>query len=357
MKEHKKKQTENSIITENSDSSEIENKDEFSEFDKETAKELVKKAEESKDAGKNGKKQPFVKRGNADRNIYRLLVAIIAVGVCLLVVATVGMVGTVFSIDTDKETTTAAPSAQPQQTTVPAVVTTAPENSPQNQGESFSADGSGTSAPSTDGEWLGFFNDSLNKIKTQGPSFEKSKQTAVLDIELSNSLAQAYVSVAKDKFLSDETVKTNIAKGDTASAAGAVSPDGASFVSNLSLNDIKSITHSQDGNGNYVIRVDMNDATNPDSGSSYAKIFQFITVDDVMNTYAPNMNATVDRNNVTVEFTGCYAEAVISPDGAVLSYATNVSANMILKDAKVSVVTTDLNVTLKSNTVYQNFVW
>ena len=357
MKEHKEKQTENSVITENSDSSEIENTDEFSEFDKETAKELVKKAEDSKDAGKNGKKQPFVKRGNADRNIYRLLVAIIAVGVCLLVVATVGMVGTVFSIDTDKETTTAAPSAQPQQTTVPAVVTTAPENSAQNQGESFSADGSGASAPSTDGEWLGFFNDSLNKIKTQGPSFEKSKQTAVLDIELSNSLAQAYVSVAKDKFLSDETVKTNIAKGDTASAAGAVSPDGASFVSNLSLNDIKSITHSQDGNGNYVIRVDMNDATNPDSGSSYAKIFQFITVDDVMNTYAPNMNATVDRNNVTVEFTGCYAEAVISPDGAVLSYATNVSANMILKDAKVSVVTTDLNVTLKSNTVYQNFVW
>lgn len=297
-----------------------------------------------------------------------ILIAIIAVGVCLLCVSVIGIVGTATHMNgpqTAVVTTTAAAvpapgnavgTPQQQETTAAVTVETtaaqtqaSPENQPQQDANAAS--------PQTDAEWLALFNTAVNELKTAGPSFTKSKQTKTEDIQLSNKLAQTYVSAAKDKFLSDETVKTDVAKGDTASAVKAVSPDGASYVSALTMSDVQSLTHTTDANGNSVVRVTMADATNPEPSGAFGKIFQFMTVDDVMNVYAPDMGATVDRANVSVVFSGCYAEAVIAPSGKLVSYQTYVGAHMILKGAKISVVTTDLDATLSSNTSYDNIVW
>lgn len=210
-------------------------------------------------------------------------------------------------------------------------------------------------APKTDEEWLNFFNTALNKLKTDAKSMTKSKQTKTADIKLSNPVGDAYIGVAKDKYLSDETVETQI-KNKTEAKAN-ISPDGADYVSKLTMSDIKALSKTVDGNGNYVITVAMNDVSNPDKQSSYGKIFQFMLVDDVMNTYAPGMNATVERQNVELKYSGCSATATITPDGKVVAYETTVNANMILRDAKVKIIKTDLDATLCSITKYYNIAW
>lgn len=311
------------------------------------------------------------RRQNDSGSTKSILIAILAVGICLLVVSIAGMVGAGMKKPavegTPAETTTASQNNDVVNgnpvvnTTVPqnAADTTVAQGTPEQTTLSTETPTNNipADAPQSDAEWLAFFNTAVNKLKTDGPSMTKSKRTQTADIQLSNGLAQAYVSAAKDKYLSDETVKTPVAKGDVSSAKNVVSPDGAAFVSNLEMSDIKSISHSSDANGNYVIRIDMPDATNPDTASAYAKIFQFMLVDDVMDTYAPNMGATVDRANVFLNYSGCYAQATISPDGKVVNYYTKVNANMVLKDAKVKVVNTDLDVVLYSDTEYTDIKW
>lgn len=321
----------------------------------------------SSDSKKNNTKPKNKNMRNDDSSTRIILVAILAVGVCLFMVSVIGMIGVSRNIGTSDiqvETTTQnvvdTPVNYPNETTtVENVVANVDNTTNASQENTTAADNSNSpaTAPNSDSEWLSFFNNSVNKMKTDGPSMTKAKRTQTADIQLSNSLAQAYVSTAKDKYLSDETVKTQIANGDVSSAKTVVSPDGASFVSNLAMSDIKSISHSTDSNGNYVVKIEMPDAVNPDTAGAYGKIFTFMTVDDVMNTYAPNMGATVDRENVQLKFSGCYAQAVISPDGKVVSYYTKVNANMILKDAKISVVKTDLDVTLYSDTEYTDIKW
>lgn len=312
---------------------------------------------------KEKKKKVVSRRAAEDRRTMSLLFAILAVGVCLLCVSIIGMVGVAGGMNT--------PQVQPQQdqvqqvqTTLPQVQTQTQPNTPNTpvQNEQTTVPQADTNtdtpaAPQTDEQWLSFFNDAVNKLKSEAPAMTKSKQTKTADIKLSNPLGDAYISAAKDKYLSDEVVETPIAKGDKASAQANISPDGASYVSMLTMADIKSITHTTDGNGNYVINIAMNDVSNPDKQSSYGKIFQFMLVDDVMNTYAPDMGATVDRSNVELKYSGCSATATISPDGKVVSYETTVNANMILREAKVKIINTDLDATLYSITKYYNIAW
>lgn len=309
---------------------------------------------------KEKKRKVVSRRAAEDRRTMSLLYAILAVGVCLLCVSIIGMVGVAGGMN--------KPEVQPQQgaeqvqTTAPQVQTQNPvQNTPVQNEQTTAPQGTNTdspaSAPQTDEQWLTFFNDAVNKLKSEAPAMTKSKQTKTADIKLSNPLGDAYIGVAKDKYLSDEVVETPIAKGDKAAAQANISPDGASYVSMLTMADIKSITHTTDSSGNYVINIAMNDVSNPDKQSSYGKIFQFMLVDDVMNTYAPNMGATVDRSNVELKYSGCSATATITPDGKVVSYETTVNANMILREAKVKVINTDLDATLYSITKYYNIAW
>ena len=311
---------------------------------------------------KEKKKKVVSRRAAEDRRTMSLLYAILAVGVCLLCVSVIGMVGVTGDINTPEVQPEQTPGQQVQTTVAQVQQQTGTQSTPVQQEQTTTSQQSAdtntqTSAPQTDEQWLTFFNDAVNKLKTEAPAMTKSKQTKTADIQLSNPLGDAYVSAAKDKYLSDEVVETPIAKGDKAAAQANVSPDGASYVSTLTMSDIKSITHTTDGDGNYVIKIAMNDMSNPDLQSSYAKVFQFMLVDDVMNTYAPDMGATVDRSNVELKYSNCSATATITPDGKVVSYETMVNANMILREAKVKIINTDLDAALYSVTKYYNINW
>ncbi len=311
---------------------------------------------------KKKKAKSAKKRSSQDRVTITLLSGILVVGICLLCVSIIGMMGALNTAPVVAEQTTVAPDVQQNQNNAPDVnvnnqTPVTPQETTTSTGEGTQNTPSGATAPSSNEEWLTFFNTAVNKLKTDAPGMVKAKQTKTIDIQLSNPLGNTVVEAQKDKYLSDEIVKTEIAKGDKAAAQTNVSPDGAAYVSTLTLADIKSISGSTDSNGNYVISISMNDCVNPDLSSSYAKIFEFMLVDDVMNTYAPDIGATVDRNNVELKYSNCSLTATITPDGKVVTYKTTVNANMILKDAKVKVIKTDLDATLLSETNYTNIVW
>ena len=94
-----------------------------------------------------------------------------------------------------------------------------------------SAAASAQNAPQTTEEILQTFNNAVNTLKNGSVGFNKSKNTATEDIQLSNSLAQSFVSMAKDSLLSNTTEDLQIARGDTAAAVANVSPSGKSYVS------------------------------------------------------------------------------------------------------------------------------
>lgn len=203
---------------------------------------------------------------------------------------------------------------------------------------------------------LDYFNTNMNNVKEGMPAFERAKLTIVSDIVLSNQVANTLVDFVKGALLSEETEIKNANKGQ--SCVELMSPDGERYVSQLRMEDIKDITLTAEGT-NYVVTVTLPDAKNPtkDSGA-YAKVFNFITVDDVVNTYAPKVSATVERKNIEVKYSGCYAKAVFSPDGKVVSYDTYVTCVMSLIDAtvkKVVTINTDVDITLVSTTNYSKF--
>lgn len=205
-------------------------------------------------------------------------------------------------------------------------------------------------------ELLSFFNENMNLVKESMPAFERAKLTTVSDIKLSNQAANALVGFVKGALLSEETEIANASKGQ--SCVEIMTPAGERYVSQLTVSDIKDITLNTEGT-NYVVTVTLPDAKNPtkDEGA-YAKIFNFITVDDVVKTYAPKVGATVDRKNIEVNYSGCYAKAVFSPDGKVVSYDTYVTCVISLKDAsikKVVTINTDVDITLVSETNFTKF--
>ena len=207
----------------------------------------------------------------------------------------------------------------------------------------------------TDEEKLNFFNTAVNKVKSQNAGFTKAKKTIGTDMELSNALVNAVAGALKDSLLPNDTVTTTVAGGE--SSVDIMSPPGQTYASALTLADCQSIVCEQNGE-NYVITISLADQTYPDAtDSSYAKIFEFITVDDIMNTYAPDMNATVERENVFFDFSGCYAKATITPDGVLVNYETFVNGTMRLTNGKIRGFTTDLNIVLSSTTTYTDFQW
>lgn len=228
-------------------------------------------------------------------------------------------------------------------------------------GDSGNQDGSSDTAVKTPlnmtkQELLDYFNLNLNNVKSDFPGFKRAKLTTVSDIVLSNTAANTLISFVKDALLSEEVEEKTAVKGNYNMEL--MSPDGERFVSQLLLSDISDITvTAQDGN--YIVTVFLPDAVNPDKESgSYAKIFNFITVNDVVNTYAPKVGATVQKSNIEVKYSGCYAKAMFAPDGRVLAYETYVTCVMSLIDAsvkKVVTINTDVDITLASTTRYTEF--
>ncbi|MBO5395791.1 MAG: hypothetical protein J6A97_02805 [Clostridia bacterium] len=249
--------------------------------------------------------------------------------------------------------------AKPQETvTLPEITTSPAENTTAAPENTTAAPVQKTPLTMSKAELLEWFNLSLNNVKEGMPGFKRAKQTTVADISLSNQLANTLVSFVKGMLLSEEVEEKTATKGQ--SCVEIMSPDGERYVSQLSMADVKDISVMAQGTG-YAVTVTLPDAENPtkDEGA-YAKIFNFITVDDVMNTYAPKVGATVARNNVKVTYSGCTAKAVISPDGKIESYNTYVTCVVSLKDATVKkgvTINTDVDFTLVSTTDYTNFAY
>lgn len=208
----------------------------------------------------------------------------------------------------------------------------------------------------TKNELLEYFNGNLNAIKSDFPGFKRAKQTKVSDIVLSNSLANTVVGFVKSALLSEDVEEKTAEKGQ--SNMELMSPDGERYVSQLNSSDIQDISVKKQGE-NYLVTLTLPDAVNPDKESgAYAKIFNFVTVDDVVNTYAPKVGATVERKNIKVSYSGCYAKALFAPDGKVISYETYVTCVMSLIDASIKkgiTINTDVDITLASTTNFTDF--
>lgn len=244
----------------------------------------------------------------------------------------------------------AAPVTAEQGAAVPAGTTQT-----QDAGGAAAAQAAPTGDPTamTPSEQLLYFNAAVNRIKTGKIGFNKSKLTATEDIVLSNSLANSLVSLVKGALLSETATETAVAKGENSDAV--MSPYNVPYVSQLTDADVKSI-EAVPANGGYVITVYVKGETNPEpSGSVCSRIFEFMTVDDVVSTYAPKVNAEVAREDIEVVYDGCFAKATVDPSGTLLSYETYVKATMNLKNAKIRIISTDVSAVLASTTKYTDF--
>lgn len=206
-------------------------------------------------------------------------------------------------------------------------------------------------------ELLQFFNNALNRIKTEKVGFKKNKLTSILDLELSNSAANTLVGLVKSSLLSETGDETVVPKGgDSINVMG---PSGKPYVSTLTMDDLTSIRCEKTGDNVYVISLAVKGETNPTmNGSIMSRGFDFITVDDVVTTYAPKVGATVARDDIEVVFSDCTATLTVTGDGTVLSYSTYVKGVMNMNNAsikKVITIATDLAVTLASTTDYTAF--
>ncbi len=237
---------------------------------------------------------------------------------------------------------TAAPVTLPPETTA-APVTEPPTEAPKTP-DMMSAD-----------ELLAYYNETLNRVKSENLGFNKSKLTSILDLQLSNSAANTLVGFVKGMLLKDTADETSVAKGQ--SGKDVFSPPGKDYVSILKPEDVTNVKCEKSGN-NYVITVNVVGETNPAEGSAMSRGFDFMTVDDVMNIYAPKVGATVARENVEVVFSDCYGVLTVGANGQIQSFRTYVKGVMNMKDAsvkKVVTINTDLAVTLASTTDYTNF--
>ena len=205
---------------------------------------------------------------------------------------------------------------------------------------------------------LTYFNNTLNKVKTQNVGFTKTKKTDVLDLQLSNAAANSIVGLVKNALLSSDSETQSVPKGS--SGVNVFSPSGKPYVSALTPSDITSITCTKSGDG-YVIKLAVKGETNPGpEGSAMSRGFDFITVNDVLTTYAPKVGATVAQQDIRVVFSDCTAELTVNANGDVQHYVTYVKGVMNLLNAsikKVITINTDVAVTLASTTEYTGFTY
>lgn len=207
----------------------------------------------------------------------------------------------------------------------------------------------------TNQELLDFFNSSVNALKSNKVGFTRSKLTTMQDLVLSNSLANSLVGLVKGMLFSDETEYATAVKGQ--SNNDLLPPSGQPFASSLTLNDVKNISVQKNGN-NYVITVVGVDCVNPTTASPCAKVFDYLTIDDVMNTYVPKVGATVAREDVGVSFKNSKAILTVSANGVVSGYETQTYNYLTMKNASIKkgvTISTDLDVTLYTVTKFYDF--
>ena len=239
----------------------------------------------------------------------------------------------------------------------PATDTTAPQPSSEAPSET-TTEAKKTPDQMSNDELLQFFNASLNRVKTDKIGFKKSKLTSILDLQLSNSVANTLVGFVKSSLLSETADETTVAKGQGGNDV--FSPSGKDYVSKLTMNDLTSIKCEKSGDL-YIISLGVKGETNPTwDGSIMSRGFDFMTVDDVVNIYAPKVGATVAREDIEVVFSDCTAKLTVTADGQVQAYTTYVKGVMNMYNASIKkgvTIKTDMAITLASTTDYTDFVY
>ena len=274
-------------------------------------------------------------------------------------------IGTDPFIPVTDATLPSASAAQTTSATMPSatatVTVTAPSVPSVTASAATSADAGTTAAVKTPdqmnaSELLSYFNETLNRVKTDKVGFKKSKLTSILDLQLSNAAANTLVGFVKGALLSDTADETMVNRGED--GTNVFSPTGKPYVSTLTDADVTSVTCAKSAN-NYIITVAVKSETNPAAnGSAMSRGFDFMTVDDVVNIYAPKVGATVARQDIQVVFSDCTATLTVGEDGKIESYKTYVKGVMNMYNAtvkKVVTINTDLAITLASTTDYTNF--
>ncbi len=253
-------------------------------------------------------------------------------------------------------TDAALPTSEPTQPSAPD--TTAPQPPASEAPTEPTAEAKKTPDQMSNEELLQFFNTSLNRIKSEKIGFKKSKLTSILDLQLSNSLANTLVGFVKGALLSDTADETTVAKGQD--SVSVFSPPGKSYVSTLQPGDLTSISCAKNGDV-YVISVAVKSETNPTwEGSAMSRGFDFMTVDDVVNIYAPKVGATVAEKDIEVVFSDCTAKLTVTAEGQVQAFTTYVKGVMNMYNASIKkgvTINTDLAITLASTTDYTDFVY
>lgn len=259
---------------------------------------------------------------------------------------------------------TPAAANTPAPTNAPAADNGAGNNQSGNNGAGTPNEETPSASPASDPleyskeELVNYFNTCVNKIKTDKPGFTRVEEVTADDIVLSNSLGNRLVPLVKDMILPSEATTDTVNKGQDCTAL--VSVKNQSYVSHLTAADIQDITIRQEGSG-YTITVTMPDAASPAPNSSvYDKIFDYLTIDDIMTTYVPKVGATVDRNNVSTAFTGCTATVTVDSEGRPTHFVTDVSCRVSIKQGSITIgftVTSDMDATIKVNTSYKDFAW
>lgn len=258
---------------------------------------------------------------------------------------------------TASEYTTAAPVTQPE----PSTAEKATEKETEKKTEETTAAQLPTDVPPDELDveaLIEYFNGVLNEVKVKNVGFTKSKLTSILDLQLSNSAANSVVGLVKGALLSEDTEVTKVAKGE--SSVNVMSPSGQTFVSRINIGNVESIKCVKDGS-DYVITANILSQTNPEKTTGVmSDIFDFATVDDVMEVYAPKVGATVAREDVQLEFSDCYAKLTVDKNNKIKSYETYVKGVMDMNNAsikKVITISTDVSVTLASKTEYTDFAY
>jgi len=249
-------------------------------------------------------------------------------------------------------TTDEEPTSEPEPTTEeptteePTTVPTDPYAPPENLGSLGKAD------------QLAYFNKVANRVRTEKPGFKYDylEQLGRMDFTGAVSLVSGIIDSLKKKLMPGDWEYKTINKGTD--NKGKFLSENAN-ASDLKSGDVTTISATKSG-GNWVIRVNLVQETNPakGTGSAHSRVMPIASRQDVLNSITDINDAiSADVNDTTLRYHSGYATLTVNEKGQVIggefSFQVDAQANKV----KISVLTT--NITAPQSTVkkYHDFVW
>ncbi|MCL2513333.1 MAG: hypothetical protein FWF08_05485 [Oscillospiraceae bacterium] len=207
----------------------------------------------------------------------------------------------------------------------------------------------------TKDQLLSYFNECLNRIKTEKPGFTKSSLMKLNDLKISANLPQAMVDAALYKIFKRAPDTVTVEKGSA--AEGVMPVVGKNYVSALETGDIKDISVALDeaNGGNYIITVLIKDPAG--TGSPYDKIFDYMTLNK-MNGYIEQIeDAYVASGSVSLSHYDSRAEIAVDKDGHIMKYTQTINGSAKIKQAELMTFTADWEFFGTTEVIFSGFIW